>query len=701
MSGLNGSDPFAPYLARAVAHYRAGQMHQAEAICRAIVTLEARHADGLSLLGVVLDSQGDLDGAVVALKAALAVKPAPAYHTNLGRTLLKLHRPEDALVHHKAAVALRPTYPEGLNNLGVTLDMLGRFEEAIDAYRRAIVARPDFADAYGNLGNALRQVGRFAEATQAYERAVALHPASPAHLTGLGHTLRADGRPDAAAEVFRRGLALTPDDPDALNNLGVALGEAGQASAAVSTLSGVAAQTPAQPEAHFNLGHALRQSGRMDEAIAALQRAIALRPDYAEAHSNLGNVLREAGRLDEALAALRRAIDVRPDYAEGYLNYAIGLHDLGRLDESLAATRKALELRPEDPEAWHHLGMLHLLRGEFEPGWKAYEWRFRTQQARAYTRHFAQPQWDGEDIAGRTILLHAEQGHGDTMQFVRYAPMVAARGARVMLEVQPPLKRLMGSVEGVAQVLAAGEGVPAFDMHCPLLSLPRAFGTLVGTVPAHVPYLAADPASVAAWRLRLAALPGLKVGLVWAGGARPHQAHLAIIDRRRSMRLAQFAPLAAVEGVSFVSLQKGPPAAEAAGGGGLGLHDWTEELTDFADTAALVQALDLVISVDTAVCHLAGALGRPVWMLNRFAPCWRWMGQRDDTPWYPTLRQFRQEQPDEWSPVMARVVRALAAELADDGLANARARIDASGGVVARTSALGQGRNQDRENVRQ
>jgi hypothetical protein len=307
-----------------------------------------------------------------------------------------------------------------------------------------------------------------------------------------------------------------------------------------------------------------------------------------------------------------------------------------------------------------------LLRGEYAEGWREFEWRWRGGTAEEIKlRGFAEPQWQGEDVAGKTLLLHAEQGFGDTLQFCRYASLVGAT-ARVILEVQPPLVRLCSGLAGVARVVARGEPPPAFDLHCPLMSLPLAVGTTLDTIPSGVPYLAADPELVVGWRERLAGLDGLRVGLVWAGSLRP-EPELSAIDRRRSITLAMMASLGEASGVSFISLQKGEPAAQSANAAlGLALHDFTANLQDFADTAALIEALDLVISVDTSVAHLAGALGKPIWLLNRFDTCWRWLLNRDDSPWYPQLRQFRQPSPGDWNSVMRAVRDALQRRAAGD-----------------------------------
>ncbi len=297
--------------------------------------------------------------------------------------------------------------------------------------------------------------------------------------------------------------------------------------------------------------------------------------------------------------------------------------------------------------------MTLLAAGKFEEGWRQFEQRWQVEPLRNHQRSFAQAQWRGETLGGRRLFLHAEQGFGDTIQFCRYILLIEAE-ATVILEVPPELVRLMGSLKRTIQIVPTGEEPPDFDLHCPLMSLPLALQATVTTIPAATPYLAADPAQVSVWAERLRSLKGLRVGLVWAGGMRHGDTASLAVDRRRSMALQQLAPLAGLPGVEFISLQMADPARQTPPVG-LSLHDWTAELTDFADTAALIEGLDLVIGVDTAVVHLAGALGKMVWMLNRFDSCWRWQRARDDSPWYPTLTQFRHPQSGDWADVLAQV----------------------------------------------
>ena len=419
---------------------------------------------------------------------------------------------------------------------------------------------------------------------------------------------------------------------------------------------------PAFADAHNGLGLVHYHYGRVAEAENCFRGCLRLTPDHPGARVNLAITLQSRGRLEEAEEYYRDALRVGADPAQVHNNLSVLLRELGRTAEAEASCREALRVRPEMTDAQVNLAISLLLAGRWAEAWPIYEARWQSSGLAFLRRPFAQPQWTGEQpIANRTILLHAEQGFGDTLQFCRYAPLVAMQGARVVLEVQPALVRLLTRLDGVAQVVAEGDALPDFDLHCPLMSLPLAFATTPETVPGPVPYLTADPAQVAMWRNALADLPGRRVGLVWAGRSRNFQPHAVALDRRRSMRLADMAPLAAVRGCSFVSLQIGPPAAQLnEPPTGLVVVDVAEWLHDFADAAALVANLDLVIAVDTAVAHLAGALGRAtVWLLNRFDPCWRWLLDRDDSPWYPSLRQFRHSGQGGWTGVMQRVALAL------------------------------------------
>jgi len=413
--------------------------------------------------------------------------------------------------------------------------------------------------------------------------------------------------------------------------------------------------------ARFNQGSTLLGLGRFDEALANFEATLAIAPNHADTLCHRGNVLLKLNRVDEAFASYAQALSLAPDHPQILQNHTVALRHLGRPREALATADKALRIKPDYAAARFEQAIALLALGDFERGWAAYESRWLLAEFEPQRRHYGGPHWLGkEDVAGKTVLLHCEQGFGDTLQFVRYAPLLAQRGATVIVEVQEHLKALLSQMPSVSAVLARGEPLPPFDLYCPLLSLPLAFGTRLETIPANVPYIAADPGLVAQWAAKLSDFAGkteskTKIGLVWAGNSSANA-----IDTRRSLRLREFAPLAAIPGIHFFSLQKGEPSAQALHPPeGMTLTDYSAELHGFEDTAALIANLDLVISVDTSVAHLAGAMAKPVFILSRFDGCWRWLNHRDDSPWYPTARLFHQKAPGAWDEVIVRLRQAL------------------------------------------
>jgi tetratricopeptide (TPR) repeat protein len=511
------------------------------------------------------------------------------------------------------------------------------------------------------------QSGRLARAEELYRQILAINPNHVDSLHFLGLNAYRVGRIDVAINLIGRAIELNGAVPEFHNNIGGAYHIFGKLDEAISHFRRALALNPNFVEAHFNLGKALYVQGNIDEAIEQYQRVITIRPDHAGAYNNLASTLSECGKYDQAIVHYQRALSLQPGNSEVCYNLGLALRAQGHLDEAVTHYRRAVALRPDFAEAHTNIGQALLLSGRFEEGWKEYEWRWKTNQMSGETRDFSAPVWSGEAIGDRVILLHAEQGFGDSLQFCRYVPLLSA-SARIVLEVEPPLVRLVSRLRGVSEIVARGDRLPPFDLHCALLSLPRAFGTTLDTIPAAVPYLSADSTLAALWRERLDSLDGLRVGLVWASNPDPLQDAARQRDRReKSISPDQLSLLAEVKELSFVSLQKASTAAQTRKSpAGLVLHDWTDELEDFADTAALVDGLDLVISVDTAVAHLAGALGKPVWLMNRFDTDWRWLLNRDDSPWYPLLRQFRQPAAGDWISVIAKVRDALRRLVAGD-----------------------------------
>ncbi len=498
----------------------------------------------------------------------------------------------------------------------VRLHGTGRLAEAEQLYRQILAAVPNHADSLHMLGVLALQAGHPRDALQCLDAALHLKPTAAIYHVNRANTLLALGEKEAAAAACRKAIGFKHNCAEAYQVLGHALSDLGRAEEAIAAYQDALRQNPRLPDLHNNLGLALRQADRLEEAAMALDAAVRHAPLDVQAQSNKAGVLKELGRLPESAAAYQDALRREPGNALLHLNHAIVL----------------------------------LLAGEFRAGWEEYEWRFRAGAARI--EPCAQPQWNGEPLAGRTLLVRAEQGFGDAIQFSRFVPHLT--GGRVILEVHPPLRRLLSSIPGVGQVVSIGDRLPEFDLFTPLLSLPRFFGTTLPTVP----YLAAEPERVARWRHHLGTR-GFKVGIAWQGNP-ASQAELG-----RSIPLAHYLKLATVPGVRLISLQKHHGLDQLARDAGAVevLGETLDAGPDaFVDTAAVMQSLDLVVTSDTSVAHLAGALGRPVWVALRHVPDWRWLLHRPDSPWYPTMRLFRQTTRGDWTGVFDAIAEALAAQ---------------------------------------
>ncbi len=642
----------AALLTEALSLHQAGRLPDAERIYRQVLVAQHDNFDCLHLLGVISHQRGNYAQAVQQIDAALKRNPDNVFAlSNRGNALKELKRLDEALASYDRALKLQPDYADGHYNRGNTLKELERFADALASYDRAITLRPDFAEAHSNRGIILHALKRFSDALSSYDRAIALRPNYAEAFSNRGNTLNELKRLEDALASFDHALVLRPDYVAALSNRGNVLNEMRRFEEAVASCDNALKLQPNYAKAHSNRGNALHEQQRFAEALASHDRALALRPDYAEAHYNRGNALKALQRFDEALASYDRAIALRPHYAEAFSNRGVTLEDLRRFDEALISYDRAVTLRPDYAEAHFNEAICRLLVGDFNRGWEKHEWRWQTEHLRSSRRSFAQKLWTGSDeIAGKTLLLHAEQGFGDTIQFCRYAALVAKRGARVILEVQKPLHELMRTLPGVTEVVAKGEPLPEFDLHCPLLSLPPAFATRVETIPAETPYLRASAPAAMGWNARLSSTGRPRIGLAWSG--RPAHKN----DHNRSIGLDSFLPMLAGIDATFVSLQKEVRAgdAELLQQRSDILH-FGDELLDFSDTAALMANLDLIISVDTSVAHLAGALAKPVWVLLPLIPDWRWLIDRSDSPWYPTARLFRQDETRDWTSVIARV----------------------------------------------
>ena len=571
-----------------------------------------------------------------------------------------------AAMAYAGALRRAPGFAQAWAALSLCFGQLGHARAQIAACDIALRLAPDFAEALLARAAALMALHRHSEAADDYAAAVRLQPHTPQAWAGLGRAHRAAGAPEAAAAAFATAISYAQPGPmlaalqaahaDALRAAGDALRDKGDAAGALRAYDAALQLQPDHVATLCASGCLLQDFGRFEAAILRYEAALVARPDFPAAWRNLGTALQTVGRYEAAIAAYRDAVRLDPGDADAHSALGAALTEAGRLGEAEGSFAIALALSPDHAGAHFNRGLALLKAGRLCEGWAEHEWRGRGILP---PHGIGRPQWRGEPAAGKTILLHAEQGFGDTLQFIRYLPLVAARGLHVVLDVPQPLHRLAESLPGIGTMLGSGTPRPEIDLHCPLMSLPFAFDTELDNIPAAIPYLAPPAEYAKIWRDRMPTIDGrLRVGLVWAGNPRPGEPRSHAADQRRSIGLATLAPLAEVPGVHWFSLQKDgrDPNTDP-----FALTDLMPLVTDFADTAALVGALDLVIAVDTAVAHLAGALGKPVWMLSRFDGCWRWLQGRDNTPWYPTMRLYRQQAPGDWSPVIAR----LATDLAD------------------------------------
>jgi tetratricopeptide (TPR) repeat protein len=526
-------------------------------------------------------------------------------------------------------------------------------QKIITRWRQKLANRPEDATAHFGLGTALWTSGTREEAIAYLARAVELDPGNADARSYYGNSLSAIGRFADAAKQYRSALELEPDAPELHYNLGNMLLATGQAAEAEACYHATLARKPDHAGAHNNLGNALRGQGRHEKAINCYRRALDLRPEYFGTQNNIGSALLALHRPAEAIPYFQDALAARPDYAEACNNLGGAMLALGRPGEAVGWFQRAVELDPDQEQARFGEALALLAMGDFRRGWRAYEARWRNPQFIEDTPEFFQPRWSGdESVVGKTILLHAEQGLGDTIQFVRYAPLLRARGATVVLSVPTPLTTLFEDLADI--VIPQAETFPPHDLHCPLMSLPLAFGTELDTIPADIRYLLANQSLVERWSAKLGARKKPRVGIAWSGSADHPE------DALRSIPLREFLPPLRTGTVELHVLQTDiSPADQAVLDGATDVVVHRAMLSDFSATAALISCLDLVISVDTSVAHLAGALGAPTWLLIQSSADFRWMRDRMDSPWYPTMRLFRQKTLLEWAPVLSAVAAAL------------------------------------------
>ena len=676
----------------AIALFYAGRLKEAETICAKILRNTPQSAQTLIILSVIRATQGNLEEAVKLTNRAIAYAPKLLDgYVNRSNYLQQLGRFAEALESCRQALAIDPDFiPALLSACGAYIG-LREFAAAFEPLRHVEQLQPELPMVAFRKGDVHFHLGDFAQALQAYDQALRQMPQSVELVQNRAMALRGLGRFEEALAACDAGLALAPQHIGLLHVRATILQNLEQIDAAAAAYAQVIALMPTHFDSHHDSARALQKLGRYDAALAHAHTAVALRPDSAEAHNTYANCLMALDRPEEALVGYAQALRLAPElytthnnysnalyrvgqYAQSLAGYdaAIGLmpsssaaysgkgtvmHALGRHLEASINFNRALELEPESALAQFNKAMQRLLFGNFEEGWQLYESRWR-KPGQLPDRELTQPLWLGQqDIRGKTILLHAEQGLGDSIQFCRYVPMVETLGARVILEVQAPLVRLMQTLPGTRTVIARGDALPAFDVQCPLMSLPLAFNTRLETIPNAVPYLAAPAHVLAKWQARLGATQRLRVGLAWSGSKKHQHDHL------RSIVLETLAPLLALD-AEFHVLQNDVRANDASF---LAAHPQVrvhgEALHDMAEAAGLMAAMDVVIGVDTSLVHLAGAMAKPVWVMLPFAPDFRWLLERAESPWYPSATLLRQAEIGNWEPVVTQVVAKLGQEI--------------------------------------
>jgi tetratricopeptide (TPR) repeat protein len=603
-------------LNHALTLHQQGQFKEAQHFYENILKIQAMHFDALQLLGVLFAQQNCYEQAVELIGKALKINPNHVIaNNNLGIALRELNQLDVAMYHFNKAVNLDPNYLEALQNLANVQFELELFDLAIRSFDKLIQIKCDDVSALNQRGIALMELSEFHQALESYEMAI----------------------------------SIKPDMMEAHNNRGIALQELGKFEVAMASFDEAIRLKPDYAEAYCNRGVVLQALKKEEEAIASFEMAIHLRPDYAKAYNNLGNIFQDLKQFERAMVYRDKALSLQPNFEDAIYNKASLLFLQNKLDSAIELFDKVLDSKPNYSNAWWNKSLALLAKGNLEFGWPLFEWRYLAVKG-LNKRFFNQPRWTGvESIIDKVILLYSEQGLGDTIQFCRYTKLVSNLGARVILEVPKPLITLLDNLEGVFQLVEQGDDLPAFDYHCPLMSLPLAFETKLESIPAPISYIQSLQFKVTLWQNRLGKKIKPRIGLAWSGN--PEHKN----DQNRSVSLSEWIPWLP-DGYEYISLQKLLSSKDRIIlDENPGIISFADDLNDFVDTAGLVECLDLVITVDTSVAHLSGALGKKTWILLPFTPDWRWMLERNDSPWYPSVKLYRQQVIDDWAGVFKKI----------------------------------------------
>ena len=676
----------------ALALHQQGLLDQALDRYLAILENEPHHAECIHLLGVIAMQKNQSAVAVDLIEQAIALRPQEsAYHFNLANALVALNNYESAIVSFSDALQLRPLDGASLIGKGNALLMLGCFEDALKCYDQALIASPDnahiycnrahaleklqllqmalsdlkkavdlapdYAEAWNNMGNVLLALQKIPEAILSFDRAIDLQPHLAQAYSNRGNALKQLKQPEAAVASFNKAIELLPHYPEALSNRGIALQEWGDYVAAIDSFNQAIALQPDYAQAYCNRSVAELAARQFEAALESCNRAIQLDSKMADAYCNRGNAERGLKHLQSALASYQKAIELQPTLASAYCNMGVAYKELQMLDAAIHCFDHAIALDTDYVDAYWNKALTLLLGGNFQLGWRLHEYRWNLQKFSSPIRHFDQPLWLGHiPLLGKTIFLHSEQGMGDTLQFCRYVQMVAELGAKVILEVPAPLLVLLQQLKGVDQLIAHGCVVPDFDVHCPLMSLPLAFGTHLNNIPSPNPYLFSNAEKKTFWKQKIQTKYPKTVGIVWRGSALHNN------DANRSIHptlMLSYLPA----GFNYVCLQKElTPLDFDVLQNTPSVQYFSDEIKDFSDTAALCDLMDAVITIDTSVAHLSAAMGRPTYVLLPHAPDWRWLLGRDDSPWYNSIRLYRQKIDWDWHPVLQQLCNDLLQE---------------------------------------
>jgi tetratricopeptide (TPR) repeat protein len=615
------------------------------------IAIEPNYAEAHYNIGNTLRNLRQLNEAVKHYKRALVIKPSYVEaHYNLGISFKSLGQPSKTIEHFEKALKIKPDYPEVIYNLANTLRDLKQLDAAIKLFEKVLVIKPNYAEAHCNLGNILTDLGQFNVAIMHYKQALKIKPNYVEAHSNLGVALSDLGLLDTAVVHYEQALAIKPDYVEAHSNLGIALKALGQLDVAIKHYRQALAIKPDHVETHSNLGVALSDLGQLEAAVKHYEQALAIKPDFLEAYSNLGITLNNLGKYDAAVTQFEKALMIDPDYAEAHYNLGNTFSDLKQLDEAIKHFKKAISINPQYAEAKWNLSLAQLITGQFREGWENYESRWKIKDS-IQERQYSQPLWDGSLLVHKTLFLYPEQGIGDIIIFIRYVKVLSTKTTKIIVECPKSLHRLFSTIREINVLVTKEDPLPYFDFFAPLLSLPKILNTSLKNIPIYIPYLFANNHIVSPI---INDSKILKIGLVWAGN--PAQKD----DKKRSIDFSCFSAVTQIPNTKFYSLQVGERRGDLSQYNfSNNIIDLSQSINDYADTAAIIKQLDLIITVCTSVAHLAGAMGKPVWVLLSSSAYWLWLLERNDSPWYPTMRLFRQQQRDNWNTVFDEVHQAL------------------------------------------